>query len=153
MLTEYIMDENADYAAAVKSAALVPVPVFGIIYEDKPLRAEKNIIGYECLPESMAREGAFFGLKVTGDGMNAARICDGDIVIVREQSEIENGETAVVIIGMENAAVKKYFKTGNTVTLVPNSTNPGYQPRIIDTVIAPVKVLGKVVKVIMAYNG
>jgi 4-hydroxy-3-methylbut-2-enyl diphosphate reductase IspH len=75
---------------------------------------------------------------------------EGDTVIVREQPEVENGEVAVVLVDGENATVKKFYKTDNMVTLVPDSNNKDYQPKFIDITKETVKVLGKVVKVIIS---
>ena len=79
--------------------------------------------------------------------MNAARIQDGDILIVRRQEEVENGEVAVVMVGDEDATVKRFYATGSTVTLMPQSTNPTHQPQIYDTATTPIRVIGKVVEV------
>ena len=79
--------------------------------------------------------------------MNAMGINDGYLIIVRRQDEVENGEVAVVMVGEEDATVKRFYATGSTVTLMPQSTNPVHQPQIYDLRKTPIKVLGKVVKV------
>lgn len=79
--------------------------------------------------------------------MNAARIQDGDILIVRRQNEVENGEVAVVMVGDDDATVKRFYSTGSTVTLMPQSTNPDHQPQIYDTTKTKIRVIGRVVKV------
>jgi repressor LexA len=151
----YVVEENRDLLIprqgndAIFTTVLHPIPILGVIRAGEPLRAEQNIIGYEYLPEEMLKGGECFGLKVTGDSMNNSRIVDGDVVIVREQPEVNNGDIAVVLVNGDEATVKKFYKTDSTVTLLPNSTNAIYQPIIIDTTKTPVKVLGKVIKVIM----
>lgn len=129
---------------------LIKIPVVGVIRAGEPILAEENIIGVEYLPSDITKSGEYFGLKVVGDSMNNSKIFEDSIVIVRRQDEVENNEIAVVLVDGENATIKKFYKTDTTVTLLPNSSNPIHQPRIIDIRKTPVKVLGKVVKVI--YN-
>lgn len=79
--------------------------------------------------------------------MNAVRIQEGDLIIVRQQDEVENGEIAVVLVGDDEATVKRFYATDSTITLMPQSTNPIHQPQIYDLQKTTIKVLGKVVKV------
>ena len=79
--------------------------------------------------------------------MNAIGVNEGYLIIVRRQDEVENGEVAVVMVGDEDATVKRFYATDTTVTLMPQSTNPIHQPQLYDVRKTPVKVLGKVVKV------
>lgn len=127
----------------------VKIPIVGIIRAGEPILAQQNIIAYEYIPEELTKKGEYFGLKVTGDSMNLSRINDGDIVIVRQQPEVENGEIAVVIVDGENATIKKFYRTNSIVTLLSNSTNQKHQPRLIDLSKTEVTILGKVVKVII----
>ena len=68
-------------------------------------------------------------------------------ILVRRQDQVDNGEVAVVMVGDEDATVKRFYATGNTVTLMPQSTNLEHQPQIYDTTETKVRVIGKVVKV------
>lgn len=79
--------------------------------------------------------------------MNAIGIQDGYLIIVRRQEAVENGEVAVVMVGDEDATVKRFYSAENTVTLMPQSTNPVHTPQIYDTKNTKIEVLGKVVKV------
>ena len=79
--------------------------------------------------------------------MNALGIQDGYRIIVRRQDEVENGEVAVVMVGDEDATVKRFYASGDTVTLVPQSTNPEHRPQIYDTTKTHIRVIGRVVKV------
>lgn len=139
----------AESFAEYNSDTLVKIPVVGVIRAGEPIRAEQNIIDYEYLPADMVKSGEYFGLKVTGDSMDNAQISDGNVLIVREQPEVENGDIAVVIVDGENATVKRFYKTDTMVTLMPDSSNKEHQPRFIDTTKEDVKVLGKVVKVVI----
>ena len=121
------------------------IPILGRISAGLPLYAEQNIEGYTFTDLNGGAE--YFALRVSGDSMNAMGINDGYFIIVRRQDEVENGEVAVVMVGEEDATVKRFYATGSTVTLMPQSTNPVHQPQIYDLRKTPIKVLGKVVKV------
>lgn len=121
------------------------IPILGRIAAGRPIYAEQHIEGYTITDLNGGAE--YFALKVKGDSMNAIGINDGYLIIVRRQEEVENGEIAVVMVGDDDATVKRFYATDSTVTLMPQSTNPTHQPQIYDLSKTPVKVLGKVVKV------
>ena len=121
------------------------IPILGRISAGLPLYAEQHIEGYTLTDLNGGAE--YFALRVAGDSMNAARIQDGDILIVRRQDEVENGEVAVVMGGDDDATVTRFYATGSTVTLMPQSTNPDHQPQIYDTTKTSIRVIGRVVKV------
>ena len=121
------------------------IPILGRIAAGLPLYAEQNIEGYTLTDLNGGAE--YFSLRVKGDSMNAARIQEGDVLIVRRQEEVENGEVAIVMVGDDDATVKRFYSTGNTVTLMPQSTNPQHQAQMYDLRKTKIKVLGKVVKV------
>jgi len=104
-----------------------------------------NIEGYVSSDRSDGEE--YFALRVHGDSMNAARIFEGDVLLVRKQSIVDNGDIAVILVNGDCATVKKFYKTKNTVTLVPASTNPIHQLQIYDLGDTPISVIGKVVEV------
>ena len=89
-------------------------------------------------------DGEYVTLKVTDDSMDAIRICENDILIIRRQSTVENGEIAIVVIDSENTTVKKFYKSGDIITLVPQSNNPIHQTQNYDT--TQIKVIGRVVE-------
>ena len=121
------------------------IPVLGRISAGLPLYADENIEGYTYTDLNGGAE--YFALRVTGDSMNALRINEGDIVIVRKQPEVENGEVAVVLVDGENATLKRFYQTESSITLMPQSTNPTHVPQVYDPAKTRVDVLGKVVKV------
>ncbi|MEO7995544.1 MAG: transcriptional repressor LexA [bacterium] len=90
--------------------------------------------------------GPCLALRVTGDSMEAAHICDGDLAIIRQQPEVRNGDIAAV--DMDGEVTLKYFeKSGSKVMLI--SANPRTHPtREIDTAIMPIRVIGKYVGII-----
>ena len=121
------------------------IPILGRISAGLPLYAEQHIEGYTVT--DLNGQAEYFALIVHGDSMNALGINDGYRIIVRRQDEVENGEVAVVMVGDEDATVKRFYATGSTVTLMPQSTNPEHQPQIYDTSKTTLRVIGRVVKV------
>lgn len=120
------------------------IPILGRIAAGLPIYAEENIEGYTLT--DLNHGGEYFALRVNGDSMNAAQIMDGGLVIVRRQEEVENGEVAVILVDMENATVKRFYRTETTVTLMPQSTNPEHRPQVYDLSKTKISVLGKVIK-------
>lgn len=129
-----------------ESSSGVIIPVLGYVRAGIPMTAIENIIDYEEISQEQARTGEFFGLQIKGDSMEP-KISEGDVVIIRKQETVENGEIAVVLINGDDATVKKFYKTDAGIKLV--STNPTYDPFFFtpDEVNSlPVSVIGKVVE-------
>lgn len=131
-------------ALPIDLSRLKAIPILGRIPAGTPLYAEENVEGYTYTDLNGGSE--YFALRVRGDSMNAARIQDGDIVIVRRQNTAENGEIAVVLIDGEDATLKRFTRNGDIVTLMPQSTNPENKPFIYDLKNTQVKILGIVIK-------
>jgi len=128
------------------------IPVVGVIQAGEPLLAEQNIIGFVELPSEFINDGGeYFGLRIIGNSMNLSRIFEGDIVIVRKQNYVENGEVAIVLVNGEDATVKKFYQSDTIVTLAPNSSDPTYAPRTYDLQKVPIAILGKVIKAIIDF--
>ena len=100
------------------------VPLLGTIAVGTPIYAEENFDGYR---ESTEDVHADFCLKIKGDSMIGARINDGDIVFIRKQPDVENGEIAAVLIDGEATLKRVYKKNGS---LVLQAENPKYAPII-----------------------
>ena len=118
------------------------VPIIGRVPAGEPMLAEQYIEGYTYI--DIKEPGDYFALRVTGDSMNAAKINDGDLVIVKKQCTVENGQIAVVIVNGFDGTVKKYYQSGSTVTLMPVSFNPEHQPKMVDA--REVTIVGRVVQ-------
>ena len=148
---DYLLGKSSipNRSAAENDPQLVPfapthrIPILGRIRAGLPLYAEEHVEGYTFTELNGGAE--YFALRVTGDSMNAARIGDGDTLIIRRQECVENGQIAVVLVGDDEATVKRFFKTGHTVTLMPQSTNPIHQPQIYDARDTQIRVIGLVV--------
>ncbi|WP_199433977.1 transcriptional repressor LexA [Qaidamihabitans albus] len=101
----------------------VPVPVVGDIAAGSPISAEEHVDDVLTLPREITGRGNVFGLRVRGDSMIDAAICDGDIVVVRQQSEAHSGQIVAAMIDDE-ATVKVYRRRNGHVYLEPR--NPEY---------------------------
>lgn len=125
----------------------VRIPVLGRVAAGIPIDAVEEIIDFEEIHPDMAATGEFFALKIKGDSMEP-RISEGDVVIVREQSDVESGDVAIILVNGDDATVKKLMKYDNgTISLV--SFNPAYQPMVFtpqQVKELPVEVIGKVVE-------
>lgn len=120
----------------------IDLPIIGIVRESEPLYAEQNIIGYSPIDANLVPPGECYYLKVKGDSMNLSHIIDRQLIIIRRQEEVENGEIALILVNGEDAAIKRFYKTDTIVTLMPHSSNTEHQPRIIDLKKESVKVTG-----------
>ena len=117
------------------------VPLVGRIAAGGPVLAEQAVEDVFPLPRELVGEGTLFMLKVVGDSMVDAAICDGDWVVVRQQPNAENGEIVAAMIDGE-ATVKTYKRRDGHVWLMPH--NAAYQPIPGDDA----TVLGRVVSVL-----
>ena len=147
MKSDLIEDKQSlpSNAVPVDFSHLKRIPILGRIAAGAPIYAEENIEGYTFTDLNGGAE--YFALRVRGDSMNAARIFDGDIVIIRRQDIVENGEIAAVLIDDQDATLKRFSRNGDTVTLIPQSTNPEHQPFVYNLKDTSVKILGLVIKV------
>jgi len=121
--------------------ANVPVPVLGTIAAGTPILADEHVDEELNLPLSLVGHGTLFALKVKGDSMIEAAICDGDTVVVRQQQVADNGDIVAAMIDGE-ATVKVFQRTGGHIELVPR--NPAYDVIPGDNAV----ILGKVVTVL-----
>jgi repressor LexA len=117
------------------------VPMVGRIAAGGPILAEQAIEDVFPLPKELVGEGTLFLLKVSGDSMVDAAICDGDWVVVRQQPVAETGDVVAAMIEGE-ATVKTYRQRDGHVWLVPH--NPAYEPIPGDEA----TILGRVVTVL-----
>lgn len=101
------------------------VPVVGRIAAGGPMLAEQVIEDVFPLPRQIVGEGTLFLLKVVGDSMVDAAICDGDWVVVRQQQVAENGDIVAAMIDGE-ATVKTFKRRDGHVWLMPH--NPAFSP-------------------------
>ena len=129
----------------------VKIPVLGTVAAGIPISAVEDILDYEEIPRSWQNQGEFFALKIKGDSMEP-RMESGDVVIVKQQSDANSGDTVIVLVNGDDATCKRLEKTDNGIMLV--STNPKYPPifySLEDIQTKPVVILGKVVELRQKY--
>lgn len=122
------------------------IPVYSRVAAGIPLEASGEIVDAEEIPVALAKTGEFFGLKVQGNSMEP-KVSDGDTVIVRKQSDAENGDLVVVMVNGSDATLKRLKKLANGIMLI--SSNPAYDPIVYtadEVKTLPVQIVGKVVE-------
>jgi repressor LexA len=113
-----------DGGSSTVSDDSVSVPVVGDIAAGTPISAIEHVDDHLKLPRGLTGRGTVFGLRVRGESMVDAAICDGDIVVVRQQSEAHSGQIVAAMID-EEATVKVFRRRGGHVYLEPR--NPAYE--------------------------
>lgn len=127
----------------------VKIPILGPIACGTPILAEQNIESYVYEYEEYLPSGDLFALIANGDSMEPT-IPNGSRVLIREQSDIENGEIAAVLVnGDTDATLKRVKKQGSIVILIPD--NSKYEPIVVDED-NPARIIGKAVRVIRDFN-
>ena len=99
----------------------VRIPVLGRVAAGIPIEAVTDVEDWEEIPESMAKNGEYFALRIQGDSM-LPEIRQGDIVIVQKQPCVESGEIAIVLINGNDATCKKIQKQESGITLIGYNT-------------------------------
>lgn len=99
-------------------------PRLGVISCGNPIDTPENFDGYDDVPDMFDCD---FTLVCEGDSMMGARICDGDIVYIKQQPTIENGQIAAVLIDGEEKLLKRVYITDESIIL--QAENPAYPPR------------------------
>lgn len=139
-LMGWIEEDNNKETNALK------IPVLGNVAAGIPISAVEDILDYEEVPSSWQNQGEFFALRIKGDSMEP-RMENGDVVIVKQQSDANSGDTVIALVNGDDATCKRLEKTDNGIMLV--STNAKYPPMFFskeDIVNKPVVILGKVVE-------
>jgi repressor LexA len=151
--TDEVSDEAADQPMRqpanhaepdVDSPQIAQVPVVGRIAAGGPILAEQSIEDVFTLPRQLVGDGELMVLQVVGDSMINAAIADGDWVVVRRETDVENGDiVAATIDGVEvEGTVKSLKRSDGHVWLIPH--NPAYAPILGDDAV----IVGKVVAVL-----
>jgi repressor LexA len=117
------------------------VPLVGRIAAGVPITADQQVDDMVALPDQLVGSGDLFMLKVVGDSMVDAAICDGDFVVVRQQKTADNGDIVAALLDDE-ATVKVFKQRDGHTWLLPQNT--AYEPILGDHA----TILGKVVTVL-----
>ncbi len=131
-------------SALTGESGVAKVPILGRVQAGIPREAVEDAVGYEELSEDIARTGEFFALKIRGSSMEP-RFLEGDTVIVRRQSSVDNGDIAIVLVGSDEATCKKFYRHNDGITLV--SLNPAFSPMFFpaeELERTKIEILGKV---------
>lgn len=139
----YFLEESSTYHAKG-----VRIPVLGRVAAGIPIEAIEDVEDWEEIPESMAKKGEYFALRIKGDSM-LPEIKEGDVVIVRKQPYVDSGEIAIVLVNGTDATCKKIQKQESGITLIGYNTAV-YSPTfytIKQIEDLPVRVLGKVIEI------
>lgn len=153
MIADYFHIEKSDLIEDKTDKPSSPakgirIPVLGRVAAGIPIEAITDIEDWEEIPQSMSKTGEYFALKIAGKSMEP-RMMDGDVVIVRRQSDVDSGDIAVVLVNGNDATVKQISKSDAGLTLI--GWNPSvYTPRTYNKKECkelPVTILGKVVEI------
>lgn len=143
---DWLMGLTKDKAGVVKEKG-VRIPVLGRIVAGIPIEAIEDVIDWEEIPISMARTGDYFALMVTGRSMEPT-LRDGDVVILKKQSDVDNGDIAAVLINGNEATIKEIKKGLSGITLIGHNVVE-YSPTFYsneDIERLPISILGKAVE-------
>ena len=153
MMADYFHIEKSDLIEDKTDKPSSPtkgirIPVLGRVAAGIPIEAITDIEDWEEIPQSMAKTGEYFALKIAGKSMEP-RMMDGDVVIVRRQPDVDSGDIAVVLVNGNDAIVKQISKSDAGLTLI--GWNPSvYIPKTYNKKECkelPVTILGKVVEI------
>lgn len=143
--TDYLLGHSSD--PDNPSSTGIWIPVLGKVAAGIPISAVTDILDHEEISREMADTGDdYFALSIKGDSMEP-RMHEGDVVIVRQQPDVDSGEIAVVLVNGEDATVKRIKKSPEGLMLI--SLNPAYDPMFYsdeDIASLPVTIIGKVVE-------
>ena len=127
--SDLLEDKNKDDSLHISNIFPITthkLPMLGEIACGKPIFMDENRDNYTMIGSNVKAD---FCLKAKGDSMVNARIMDGDIVFIRSQPEVENGEIAAVAIDDE-ATLKRFYRDEITQTVTLISENPIYAPMV-----------------------
>ena len=159
-----LMGEDKEVASPADLSARLPdmvpidartfrVPIIGRVAAGRPIVADEEIVGYEYIDNKYSKDGhEYFGLRIVGKSMEPT-IMDGDIVIVRRQNYVENGEIAIVLIDGEEATAKEVKESADGITLIGHNTAV-YTPHFYsaqEVKNLPVQIIGRVVQSIRKF--
>ncbi len=143
---QYLMgwDEESSNTDYLSIPGIMPLPKtvkrprLGQIACGEPIMTEENFDGYDDVPDNIACD---FTLICKGDSMINARIHDGDIVYIKQQPTVENGQIAAIMIDGETT-LKRIYIDGDRLTIMPE--NPAYKPHVyIGEELNKIRIIGR----------
>lgn len=143
----YLLGINDDEVKSDSVTKGVRIPVLGNVAAGIPITAITDVEDWEEIPEKLASSGTYFALRIKGQSMEP-RIKNGDVVIVRQQDDVDSGDVAIVLVNGDEATVKEIKKLDTGIMLIGWNTAV-YSPRFYsanDIKSLPVRIIGKVVE-------
>jgi len=138
------LDKPAKLERLPNKSNTVAIPILGAIAAGRPILAQEHIEGHFNLDNTIKAD---FALRVKGDSMKKVGIFDGDLVFLRQQCTLENGEIGAVLVEDEGT-LKRFYRQAGTVVL--QAENDSYEPIILTN--GSVKILGKLVAVLKLHK-
>lgn len=141
------LDENQPVTVTTAHHKGVRIPVLGYIVAGVPIEAVEDILGYEEISSDLARTGNFFCLRIKGDSMEPT-FTAGDVIVVKQQPDVESNEIAVVLVNGDEGTVKRIKKSDAGITLIGDNVSSFlptfYSNEEIERL--PVTIIGKVIE-------
>ena len=125
----------------------VRIPILGYVVAGVPISAVQDILGYEEISKDLSLTGEFFALRIKGDSMEPT-FTEGDIIIVRQQPDVESNEIAVVLVNGDEGTVKRIKKDDHGIVLIGDNAL-AFSPKFYsndEIASLPIKIVGKVVE-------
>lgn len=135
-------------AMSIESANSNSLPIMGKIAAGTPIEAIQHVTNHVTVPDQMMHnQGRHYALEVKGDSMIEAGINEGDVVVIHEQTDADNGDIVVALVEDQEATLKYLRKKGSAIAL--EAANPAFETRVYRD--DQVKVQGKLVGLIRTY--
>jgi repressor LexA len=141
------LGRDPDTALDLRPVSARNVPLVGEIAAGGPILAEERVDAVYPLPKELVGDGALFMLRVRGESMIDAGVLDGDLVVIREQPTVEQGEMCAALIDGE--ATVKFFRRTRAGEVFLDPANAAYEPIPVDAT-QSASIMGKVVTVLRA---
>lgn len=142
----YKTERDMENAVSADRKKGVKIPVLGNVAAGIPIEMIEDVVDWEEISPSMAKNGTYFGLRVKGNSMSP-RIAEGDTLIVRKQDTAETNDIVIVTVNGDSATCKRLMKYETGISLI--SFNPMYSPIEFtneEILSKPVKIIGKVIE-------
>ncbi|HIE46100.1 MAG TPA: repressor LexA [Flavobacteriaceae bacterium] len=129
-----LLEDNKQQSKVIvlnSSEETIDIPLLGNVACGLPIFADENVEAKIPISIKLIKKGfRYFLLRAKGDSMNDAGINDGDLVLIRQQNQANNGDNVVALINNE-ATIKEYQHKGKLIVLKPKSKSSKYQPIIL----------------------
>jgi repressor LexA len=131
-------------ALTASNSQMELIPVYENISCGNGCLALETPTAYEATPKEWLNSGDYFYIRAKGDSMTGVRIHEGDLLLIRQQPVVEDGEIAAVIIDGKAMLKRVYYRDGK---LILQSENPNYPPEIVTE--GDVRIIGKLKKIVI----